>query len=451
VEKILNKINIHFSQIKRGGLIVFFTKLKKLFYLLIQLPLYLNSILLIILIRLIRPWFLIRWEKLSPARLGHFALDFEVYSCKKDENFNTPKQKYIDIFFFHPNYICNEKLYKMVKKKLFTLPTFFLLPLFNVNRFLDLFILGGKQHEIGLVRNEERDIYDLFSKYKPHISLNYKEELNGKKILNEFGIPNNAKFVCLVVRDHFYLDRHKSHSLKDYSQSNYRNGNIDRYILAAEELVKRDYYVFRMGMNDIKPFNTVNKKIIDYANTKLRSDFMDVYLGSKCSFCISNGCGFDAIPYIFRKPIAYIQQTLGVLHTEREQDLLLLQPHLNKKNNARLNVSEIFLSNVALAGHTDEFEKNNVILEENSPEDIKNLVVEMEERLSGNWKETEEDLLLQKKFWSTLEANVGKVDKSMFNNKDKKQKLFTLNMMKRLKKKAKFSSIFLRDNQNWIN
>ena len=36
--------------------------------------------------------------------------------------------------------------------------------------------------------------------------------------------------------------------------------------------------------------------------------------------------------------------------------------------------------------------------EENSPEEIKDFVVEMDERLNGTWKETEQDLLLQKKF-----------------------------------------------------
>lgn len=51
--------------------------------------------------------------------------------------------------------------------------------------------------------------------------------------------------------------------------------------------------------------------------------------------------------------------------------------------------------------------------EENSPEEIKNLVVEMDERLNDTWKETEQDLLLQKKL-------------------------------------AKYSTKFLRDNQNWI-
>ena len=48
--------------------------------------------------------------------------------------------------------------------------------------------------------------------------------------------------------------------------------------------------------------------------------------------------------------------------------------------------------------HTNEFKQNDVELRENRPEEIRDLVIEMDERLNGNWKETEEDIFLQKEF-----------------------------------------------------
>ena len=75
----------------------------------------------------------------------------------------------------------------------------------------------------------------------------------------------------------------------------------------------------------------------------------------------------------------------------------------------------------------------------------------MDERLSGIWKETKEDTFLQKKFWSILQVNLDKLDESDFNNVKNKQKIYTLNRIKNLKKNAKFSSKFLKDNQSWIN
>ena len=60
----------------------------------------------------------------------------------------------------------------------------------------------------------------------------------------------------------------------------------------------------------------------------------------------------------------------------------------------------------------------------------------MDERISGTWKETEEDQLLQKKFWSIFEKNI--------------KKLNLQNSMYGIKKKSKFSANFLRNNLDWI-
>ena len=43
------------------------------------------------------------------------------------------------------------------------------------------------------------------------------------------------------------------------------------------------YYVIRMGVKASKPLKSSNPKIIDYANSKIRNDFLDIYLGAKCS------------------------------------------------------------------------------------------------------------------------------------------------------------------------
>ena len=68
-----------------------------------------------------------------------------------------------------------------------------------------------------------------------------------------------------------------------------------------------------MGAIVEKPFKSKNPKIIDYANSNLRSDFMDIYLGAKCTFCISTGSGFQCLPVLFRKPIIDLSFTNKML------------------------------------------------------------------------------------------------------------------------------------------
>ena len=61
-----------------------------------------------------------------------------------------------------------------------------------------------------------------------------------------------------------------------------------------------------MGKNDETKLNYTCDNVIDYANSQYRSDFMDIYLTSKCEFFISSGGGLDGVAVIFDKPILYI-------------------------------------------------------------------------------------------------------------------------------------------------
>ena len=327
----------HIQQIKSGGILTIIKKLRSFIYLILQIPIYLISIPAVIIIHLIRPWFLIRWNILYSSRIGHFASNTELYCCERDAGINTPSQRYAD-FFYLRKYIANKQLEKMWRRNLIILPTWLLLPICRVNRFFCFFIPSCKEHEIRDNANSDRDVHNLIEKFTVHIGFTYEEKIKGREILKKFGLPDDAKFVCLLVRDSGYLDRNKKYeSHERWSYHSYRDGDIDKYVLAAEELARRGYYVFRMGVNVSKPLKSSNPKVIDYANSKIRSEFMDIYLGAKCSFGITTGTGFDEIPRIFRKPIVWVYVPLGYIITNNEKDLIITKHHINKKNNFWIN------------------------------------------------------------------------------------------------------------------
>ena len=85
-------MNKHFVQIRRGGVKVIIKKLRSLIYLLLQIPIYLLSIPLIIILRLIKSWYLIRWGELISSRIGHFSANTELYCCERDAEINLPSQ-----------------------------------------------------------------------------------------------------------------------------------------------------------------------------------------------------------------------------------------------------------------------------------------------------------------------------------------------------------------------
>ena len=125
---------------------------------------------------------------------------------------------------------------------------------------------------------------------------------------------------------------------------------------------------------------------------------------------------------------------LGFLLSNNENSLIITKHHKHKKNKKELTVSEIFSSNVAVSLISEEFELNGIELEENSPEEIKDLVIEMDERLNERWKDTKEDLLLQKRFWSIFEDRMKRLNLKPMHGK----------------MKLRYGAKFLRENQNWI-
>jgi len=408
---------------------------------LVRIPIDTINIVPCLIIRLISPWIVIRIQKMPTVNFGEFILRPALYYCKKKLKIDQPTKKYIDLLYIHhKDKLYNKQLAKMWKRKFNFLSGYLLDPINRVNKLIP----GWKNHTISFIR--ERDIDHLFEKYQV-LDFTTEEEIYGKKMLNKFGLKDEDKFVCLLVRDGAYQLKKMLARYRDWHYHDYRHTDIDKFILAAEELTKRGYYVFRMGVIVEKPFNSKNPKIIDYANSNLRSDFMDIYLGAKCSFCISSGSGFHDLPRLFRKPIALVEIPLGYLYIHHEKFLLLTKHHILKKEKRKLSLSEIFSHGVAYAFKTEIFEQKGVELVDNTPDEIKNLAIEMVENLECKKKSNPEDEELQEIFRSLYASNVKR-----FNNHKTAIKTLDSNYMSIIKGeiKSRFSTKFLKENKNWL-
>ena len=241
---------------------------------------------------------------MQSERIGHFAINTELYLCELDNNINKPQGPYLDLWY-HNWPISNRQLKLMWNRLLYVGPRFFVTPL---DRIISL--SNNSAHRIASTLFEDRDVQHFLDNTPPHLNFLPKEEQRGEAGLRAMGIPKGAQFVVLIVRDSAYLDRRLP--WRSWSYHDYRDSDVQNYILAAEELVARGYYVIRMGALVKEAMNVDHAMIIDYATNGMRSDFMDIYLGAKCKFCISNGTGYDSIPHIFRRPIVFIDfRSLG--------------------------------------------------------------------------------------------------------------------------------------------
>lgn len=402
-------------QIYKNNKFLFFKKALiksfKFFFSLFYLPI---SIIFLLIILISKPFIIIRIGELPSSRIHHFAVNTELFLLKKKN------KKTLDIFYCE-NHISNNFLKKKWKEKIFIGNKF----IFSQINFLVSLFLNKKIHQMEL--NTDRDVDNFFHNTRPMLKLNEKEKSIGFEKLDEIGLSKNDKFICLMNRDSYYLE--KTFPGVDWSYHNYRDSEIDNYLLAAEALTERGYFVFRMGTLTKKKIETNNNKIIDYANSNFRSEFLDLFLLENCSFGITGNVGLDGLFRTFRKPSVICSMVpIGYLATYRNDWIHLFKKHYSIEKNRNLSLNEIFDLGLALSLKTEEFNKKNIKLIENTPEEIRDAVLELDDRLNNKYIETLEEKNLQKKFWDIYEKNLEK-----YNAKHLHGKFFGLHSTKFLK------------------
>jgi putative glycosyltransferase (TIGR04372 family) len=407
-----------------AAVMVLFRKIKLVTIKTTQLPLYILAIPAVLIIRLIKPWLLVRMCKLYSSRIGHFATNTELYLCERDAGINVPNQRYIDIFYMR-GLICNQQLATMWNRGLRVWPGWIWVFIHRLNRVIP----GAKLYEIDSTHG--RDIHNLLDRFPAHLQFTAKEEARGEAGLRLMGLPPGSEFVCLNVRDSAYL------AGPAWSYHSYRDSDIQNYVLAAEALTERGYFVIRMGAKVHEPIKSAHPKVIDYATNGMRSDFMDIYLGAKCVFCISTGTGWDCIPEILgRRPIVYVNiGPVGGLPSYRKWTISIVKHHFSLMKNRKLSMPEIFTHGLGFLDHTSDYETKGVALIENTPEEIRDVAIEMADRLTATWQTFPGDEMLQQSFYEIFLT--GAVDS--INGKSLHGEI-----------RSRFGAVFLRNNPEWL-
>jgi len=261
---------------------------------------------------------------------------------------------------------------------------------------------GQKAHVIPVIKYEPVK-YDYYQRASVHLSFTLREERKGRDGLSSMGIPADREFVCFHQRDAEYLKSHLP--CTDYSYHGYRDCRIANYITTCRELVRRGYYVLRMGVKVGDALPVADPGIIDYAS-KYRSNFMDIYLSAKCKFFVGCGSGIDEVPMIFRRPVMYVNQIpLSIMSGQAVVRLFIPKKLWLKKDKRFLTFKEILNSPIGNFYEAKVYEENGIEVIENSPEEITKAVIEMDEGLKGTWKIDSEEEEVQGIFASIIKSS----------------------------------------------
>jgi putative glycosyltransferase (TIGR04372 family) len=225
------------------------------------------------------------------------------------------------------------------------------------------------------------------------LSLSLKDQERGRQCLKKLGVPEDAWFVCLHVREPGYLP--------DLAYHSFRDADVLSYFQATEEVVDRGGWVVRVGDPSMKALPS-SDHVIDYVHSDVRSDWMDVFCMSQCRFFLGSGSGPYGVAFTFGAPCVVANLIpIGAPYSKR--DLWIPKLYWSIDENRYLTFEEILRSPLSSLWREEDFTERGLELQNNSPEEIRDLAVEMMDRLEGKLSDTEQDELLQNRFRSVSE------------------------------------------------
>ncbi len=371
----------------------------------------------------------VRFGKIKRDNVGNSTLELFLYLNDRS------RQNYKDFFFYDGKNISNNYLNSVISKNLkifsFSKQLNFLSNKFKIfNEFYLELPNWWNRKKTKIVNTNLRTPKEfLFDKEKNKIGLNFLKK-NGYK---------NNKIVCLLVRDNFFKEKYSNQN-KDWSYHNFRNADINNYKKAVKFLLKKNYFVIRIGRGSEKQIYFKDKNYFDYSKINIEDDFLDFWIISKCHFCITTGSGIDEACSVYKKPILDTNFfPISKVRSGQNYCISIFKKIFEKKTKKYLNLSQIIkLDKNGLsifrdfhAYKTSNFKKKYILID-NSSDEILEAVKEIESRLNNSFIETKKNNENQKKFWDIF----------------KKSGIFE-DFIKRVDPKSRISKKFIYKNQ-WI-
>jgi putative glycosyltransferase (TIGR04372 family) len=352
---------------------------------LIKLPMLPFALIVVGIFILLRPFVIIQIYKVHDWRIGHMVTTTQLTTLEIKEWNSHHLRKKIVLYFFASNKCANEIYRNFLRREHISIVGHWGFLLFYISHFFKHFFLIPQPITI--------DRHGLILKHPVAVKFNDSEFMEGTRFLESCGLTPNGKYVCLNVRDSAFLSKTRR---KDFNKHNLRNSDINSYIGVVKVLTELGYSVFRMGSIVEMRLDFEDQKFFDYASNGMRTEFLDIFLGATCTFCISTGTGWDEIPRIFKRP-TMIVNCLPILSPEIiTRDILLFPKYMRDKDtNKLLSLNECLSSGLYELSNPEWVQKYNGIAQDLSFEDLSHAVNEMVARVEGRFTPTLKQIQLQ--------------------------------------------------------
>ena len=300
-------------------------------------------------------------------RYGHLALEPEIFLAEQEiiKETSTSRRRVINVWSLGPvAKQSNRYLASKWKQELLVFPSWLISSLHSVGSFFPILKLSEPKLSVAGSMNG-------LDKTASHVSLKAEELEEGKKRLVEIGINPDKPYVCLIVRDGGH---YKSKGEIESAGYEFLNFDINNFSGVAEALIESGFQVIRMGSGSERPFTSKPDGVIDYALSKNRSEFLDVFIAATCEFAVSTQTGPDAVCMLFRRPVLYVDVT-SYCQFFFGSKIATWSPVRLQKNGKLLNLSEVANSEIAWFKDPNSFSINGISQQKSSNNELRELVL----------------------------------------------------------------------------
>lgn len=319
-------------------------------------------------------------------RIGHLALNTEVF-LRKLQLHKYP-QDVLYILFPSP-FIANQKLYAMYKSFFDQKKNIILIENTILIKMISFLCQSKRKYVLEIEMNSNE--YNLFINSTPSLVFTRDDEKIGEQLLNQLSIE--TWYICIFARDNAYLNNIIDSEI-DLSYHDFRDCNIDTFSLACQYIINKGGTVIRMGSMTNKPMSFQHPRIIDYPYSEHKSDFLDIYLISKCKFVLASTSGATDICAIFGIPRAGINWIpIDHLPWTSKFDIGIVKKLTY--NGEYIGLSKYFdliQQNKIIPFDGNSYKSYDITIEDNTADEILEVCIEMYNSLESQFILTQEDI-----------------------------------------------------------
>ena len=172
-------------------------------------------------------------------------------------------------------------------------------------------------------------------KRAPLLALSPEDHVLGLQKLPELGVPEDAWYVGLHVREGgFYVEASSG-------MSTHRNASIDDYAGAIREITDRGGWVIRLGDSSMRPMAPM-EHVVDYAVGKHKSPEMDIFLLATSRFVIGTTSGLTTACLSFGRPMLLVNCISNDWQLWTDKTDFILKRLRDKRSGRYLSLSETY-------------------------------------------------------------------------------------------------------------